>query len=64
MKGFTLIGLLLALAIFGFMLANRLSPKTSGGDPAVLEPIDRANEAAETMQQESEQLEDKLNQQP
>jgi hypothetical protein len=62
MKGLSLVGLLLALAIFGFMVANRMSPNASDGEPAITEPIDRANEAAETMEQESQQLQDSLNQ--
>ncbi|MGF1569804.1 MAG: hypothetical protein ACFCVD_17340 [Nodosilinea sp.] len=64
MKGLTLVGLLATMALAGAMMAQRLKPDPTPATPALTQPIDRANGAAETMQQEAEALQNTLNQEP
>lgn len=62
MKGLTLVGLVIALAIAGVLFANSLKPEPTPGEPTVTEPIDRANEAAETIEDSTDRIQDAVNQ--
>jgi Tfp pilus assembly protein PilN len=62
MRGLSLIGLLVVLGIIGFLALNQLKPSPESGETLPTEAIDKANEAADTMQQEQEAL-DALEQQ-
>ncbi len=62
MKGLTLVGLVVVLAISGVLLAKSLKPAPTTAEPTVTEPIDRAHEAAETLEKSTDRIEDALNQ--
>jgi hypothetical protein len=64
MRGLSLIGLLVGLGVVGLLMANQLksSPETGGSLPT--EAIEKANDAAATMEQQSEKLQQDLNKLP
>ena len=64
MKGLTLVGLVLALAIAGVLFTIGLKPDPATEQPTVTEPIERANEAAETIENSTDRIQDALNQSP
>ncbi|MEM6517829.1 MAG: hypothetical protein AAF892_08265 [Cyanobacteria bacterium P01_D01_bin.71] len=51
MRGLSLIGLLAGLGIVGMLVFNQLKPASQTGETLPTEAIDRAEEAAETVEQ-------------
>jgi hypothetical protein len=62
MKGLTLVGLVVTLAVAAMMFATNLKPDPTTGTPTVTDPIDRANEAADTVEKSADRIQDALNQ--
>lgn len=54
MRGLSLIGLLVGLGIVGVLVANQLQPSPQTGETMPTEAIDKAKEAAETVEQNTE----------
>lgn len=61
MKGLTLVGLVIVVAIAGILVASRFKPNPTTGEPMVTDPIDKANEAAETIEDSQDRIQDALN---
>jgi hypothetical protein len=61
MKGLSLVGLVVVLAIAGVLVANSLKPDPTTGEPTITEPIDRAEEAAETLENSADRIQDAMN---
>ncbi|MEM1309250.1 MAG: hypothetical protein AAGF98_07080 [Cyanobacteria bacterium P01_H01_bin.153] len=51
MRGLSLIGLLAGLGIVGMLVFNQLKPSSQTGETLPTKAIDRAEEAAETVEQ-------------
>lgn len=65
MRGLSLVGLLVALGVVGVLVANQLKSSSSGtGKSMPTETIDKANEAATTIENRSKQLQQNLNKGP
>jgi Tfp pilus assembly protein PilN len=64
MRGLSLVGLLAGLAVVGVLMFNQLQPSPESGNSLPTEAIDKANEAAETMRQETEKLQQDLQKLP
>jgi hypothetical protein len=60
MKGLTLVGLVVVLAIAGGLVANSFKSDPTTGEPTVTEPIDRATEAVETLENSADRIQDSL----
>ena len=56
MRGLSLVGLVVGLGIVGALVANQVKPSPETGKSGPTENIEKANEAAQTMQQQAEQL--------
>ena len=64
MRGLSLVGLLAGLGIVGVLMFNQLKPSPQSGNALPTEAIDKANEAAETMRQQTEKLQQDLQKLP
>ncbi len=56
MRGLSLVGLVVGLGIVGVLVVNQVKPSPETGKSVPTENIEKANEAAQTMQQQAEQL--------
>lgn len=64
MRGLSLIGLLAGLGVVGLLMANQLKPSPETGGSLPTETIEKANDAAATMEQQAEKLQQDLNKLP
>lgn len=64
MRGLSLVGLLAALGVVGILMFNQLKPSPESGNALPTESIDKAREAADTMGQETEKLQQDLQKLP
>ncbi len=56
MRGFSLVGLLVGLGVVAVMMFNQVKPSPETGKSLPTENIDKANEAAQAIDQQAEQL--------
>lgn len=65
MRGLSIVGLLVALGVVGWLVTTQLQSTTpEGAESAPTETIDRANEAADQIEDQAEQRQQELNPQP
>jgi Tfp pilus assembly protein PilN len=60
MRGLSLVGLLVGLGVMGVLMFNQFKPSPETGNSLPTENIEKANQAAETMKNQSEQLQQDL----
>lgn len=56
MPGLSLVGLLVGLGVVGILMLNQIKPSPETGKSRPVENIEKASEAAKTMEKQSEQL--------
>jgi hypothetical protein len=56
MRGLSLVGLLVTLGIVGVLMMNQVKPSPETGKSLPVENIEKANGAAQVMDQQAEQL--------
>jgi hypothetical protein len=64
MRGLSLVGLLAGLGIIGVLMFYQLKPSPEAANSLPKETVEKATEAAETMEQKIDQLQQDLNQRP
>lgn len=56
MRGLSLVGLVVGLGVVGILVVNQIKSSPETGASVPTENIEKANEAAQTMQKQAEQL--------
>ncbi|MBW4481141.1 MAG: hypothetical protein KME14_01220 [Tildeniella torsiva UHER 1998/13D] len=64
MRGLSLVGLLVGLSIVGALVFHQTKPASEGETALPTENIEKANQAAETVEQQAEQLQQDLQKLP
>ncbi|MBD1873008.1 hypothetical protein H6F75_05905 [Nodosilinea sp. FACHB-131] len=64
MRGLSLVGLLVGLGVVGVLMFQQNKPAETGGTPLPTENIEKANEAAEAVEQQADQLQQDLQKLP
>lgn len=62
MRGLSLVGLLVGLGVAGVLMANQIKPSPETGKSMPVENIEKANGAAQTMENQAEQLQEDMQQ--
>ncbi|HSM82915.1 MAG TPA: hypothetical protein VLS96_14590 [Nodosilinea sp.] len=64
MRGLSLVGLVVGLGVVGLLVANQFKPASEAETSLPTDAIEEANQAAETMEQQAEQLQQDLQKLP